>query len=390
MTGSVRKRGATWTAYWWVTDADGKRVQRSKGGFKLKKDAQSHLTTVLAAIGDGNYTEVQNKMLTVAQFLRDHWLPAARTGATKSGAPRRASTVAQYEIAVEKWIIPHIGGVRLVALSPKQVESALTALAATGGKGGRPLSGRSCQLAHGVLKMALEYGVRAGYCQKNSAALVSRPGAKSREMACWTAGQVEAFLETDLVKIDRLYACWALALILGPRRGELAGLRWEDLDLTGDEPVMRVAKTRISIGGRVESSEPKTDRGKRTVPLPPNLVEALKRHRKRQVAEQLTAGPAWVESGLVFVEADGHPPHPESLSDRWEALVRRTGMKLIRMHDTRHTAATVMLLKSIPPHVVAAILGHDVPTLMKTYAHSSAAVEKALLASAVGDYSLSG
>ncbi|OJY40306.1 site-specific integrase [Pseudonocardia sp. 73-21] len=366
MTGSVRKRGATWTAYWWVTDADGKRVQRSKGGFKLKKDAQSHLTTVLAAIGDGTYTEVQDKTMTVAQFLRDHWLPAARTGATKSGAPRRASTVAQYEIAVEKWIIPHIGGVRLVALSPKQVESALTALAATGGKGGRPLSGRSCQLAHGVLKMALEYGVRAGYCQKNSASLVSRPGAKSREMACWTAGQAQAFLAA--VANDALYAAWVLFLARGPRRGEVAGLRWADVDL--EAGTLRITKTRVSIGGRVEESEPKTAAGRRTLHLDAGLVAVLRAHRKAQMQARMAAGPGWTETGYVFVREDGLPPHPEHFSDRFEVLCRRAGVPVIRLHDCRHTAVSLALADGTPVKVVQEMAGHSNPAITQgVYAH---------------------
>ncbi len=368
MKGSTKKRGSTWTAYWWVSNTEGKQVQRSKGGFRLQKEAQAHLTTVLAALGDGTYSEVLNKKITVAQFLREHWLPAARTGSTKSGTPRRSSTLKQYEIAVESWLIPHIGGVRLVALTPQQIVNAMTALEDGGGKGGKPLSGRSRQLAHGVLKQALDWGVKTGYVQRNVAALVDRPGATTKKMTCWDEVEVGAFLRS--VESDRLYAAWVLFLVLGPRRGEVAGLRWQDVDLAAKEPTLRIVNTRVSIGGPVEESEPKTAAGRRTVPLSPDLVRVLKEHRKRQIADRLKAGPAWTETGYVFVDDRGRPLHPEGISDRWEVLGRKAGLPVIRLHDTRHTAASIMLKHGVPVKVVSEILGHaNTKITLSIYAH---------------------
>lgn len=366
MRGSIRKRGETWTAYWTVSDPDGSRRQRSKGGFHRKKDAQTHLNSVLTALGDGSYSEVQNKVMTVAQFLRNHWLPAVRTGATRQGTPRRASTVAQYECAVEKWLIPHIGGHRLVALTPAHVESGLRGLAEHGGKQGRPLSGRSCQLAHGVLRQALDYGARNGYVLRNVASLVDRPGAHSREMQCWTAGQAQTFLTA--VAEDPLYAAWVLFLARGPRRAEVAGLRWPDVDL--DAGTARIVHTRTSVGGRVETGEPKTAAGRRTLHLDAGLVRVLREHRKRQNEARLAAGPKWTDTGYVFVRDDGRPPHPEYFSDRFERLARKAGVPVIRLHDLRHTAVSLALADGTPVKVVQEMAGHSNPAITQgTYAH---------------------
>jgi len=362
----VIKRRQTYTAYWSVSDVDGKRVQRSKGGFRLKKEAQAHLTTTLAAIGDGTYTEIEDRNLTVAQFLRDHWMPATRTGATSTGTPRRASTIVQYDVVIEKWIIPQIGGVKLAALTPKHVEAALTVISAGGGKDGKALSGRSCQLAYTILKMALAHAVRGGYCRRNVAESVNRPGAKRNEMKYWNEQEVTTFLRS--VEKDREYAAWCLFVVLGPRRGEVCGLRWSDVDL--EAGTMRVIHTRVSVGGDVQESEPKTAAGKRTIPLSPDLVEVLRRHRKRQLADRLAAGPAWTDTGLVFVREDGLPARPETFSDRFATLAREAGVPVIRLHDTRHTAATIMLKNGVPVKVVSEILGHASVTItLSLYVH---------------------
>lgn len=290
----------------------------------------------------------------------------ARTGATKSGTPRRSSTVEQYVTVSEKWLLPHLGGNRLVALTPAMVEITMATLAASGGRGGRGLSGRSCQLAHGVLKMALDHAVRNGYVPRNVAGLVDRPGATTREMKCWTASQAQTFLTS--VAADRLYGAWVLFLARGPRRAEVAGLRWEDLDL--DAGTARIVHTRVSIGGKVETSTPKTAAGRRTLHLDGGLIRVLREHRKRQVVDRLAAGPAWIETGYVFVREDGRPPHPEHFTDRFEVLARKAGVPVIRLHDCRHTAVSLALADGTPVKVVQEMAGHSSPAITQgTYAH---------------------
>ncbi len=358
--GSTRKRGSTHTAYWFVVGPDGKRLQRSKGGFRIKREAQAHLTEVLAAVQSGSYSEPADKKITIGNFLVEHWLPVVRSGATKSGERRRESTLLSYSLTVEKWLAPHIGGERLLSLTPRHVETMLTDLGARGGRGGRPLSERSVQYAYTVLNMALAHAVRRGYVARNVASLVDRPGARQPEMTSWTAAEAQAFLAS--AREDRLYAAWVLFLARGPRRGELAGLRWTDVDL--DAGRVRVGlHTRLSVNGKAVESTAKTRAGRRTLGLDPGLVAILRAHRRRQLTERLAWGGAWVDTGYVFCREDGTPCRPEHFSDRFGLLIAEVGVRRIRMHDTRHTAATLMLADGTPVKVAQEMLGHSSPAI---------------------------
>lgn len=346
--GSIRKRGATWTAYYRARNAAGEEVQRTRGGFRTKGDAQAFLTATLGGIAAGTHVEPIDKRITVAAFLIDHWLPTLE---------RRAATRESYRITVQSWIVPGIGGERLLALTPRQVEAMLTRLREAGGRRGQPLSDRSVQYAYTVLRMALDHAVRRGYVQRNVAALVARPRSRAPEMTCWTAAEAEAFLVA--ARSDRLYAAWVLFLARGLRRGELAGLKWQDVDL--DAGWARIVRTRLSVGGRVMDSQPKTDAGRRSLPLDAGLVVVLRAHRKRQLEERLSWGAAWQDTGYLFAREDGSPMHPEHLSDRFETLGRQAGVRRIRLHDARHTAATLMLEDGTSVKVAAEMLGHAPP-----------------------------
>lgn len=367
MKGSTRKRGKTWTAYWWVTDpATGDRRQDSKGGFRTKKLAEAHLTDVLAKIANGTYAKIVDPKLTVERFLVDHWLPSIRSTATKSGEKRRPNTIENYRLVVDSWVVPHLGAVRLAALTPRHVENWLATLAEGGGRKGRALSGSTCQYAFGRLKDALAYGVRAGLVLRNVVAEVGRPGADPSEMQCWSAEEAQQFLRH--VEGDRWAAAWVLFLARGFRRGELAGLRWDAIDLTAG--TLRVVRTRVSVGGVPQASTPKTAAGRRTIHLDAGLVSALRTHRARQAAERLAAGGAWTDTGHLFVDELGELPRPSRISDRFKSLSRAAGVPSIRLHDARHSAATLMLANGTAVKVASEMLGHADPALtMRTYQH---------------------
>ncbi len=381
----IRRRGSTLTAYWWVPGSDGIWRQRSKGGFPATDDglnaAAQHREKQVAAIDAGTYNEPREKTLTVRAFLVEHWLPAARTSATRSGERRRASTIATYEVAVTAWLVPHLGGRKVASLTPVDVENALKALRVHGGKerpadpekpdGPKvrgPLGDRSVQVAHGVLRQALDWGLRQGYVTRNVASLVDRPGARSKETTAWSPTEASSFLSA--VRGDRLFAMWLLALTRGLRRGELAGLRWSDVDL--DAGQVSITHTRVSIGGRAEASSPKTAGSRRSVALDPSLVAALREHRRAQLELRMAWGPAYDDGGWVFSREDGAPLHPESISQRFDRLCTRVGARRIRLHDLRHTTATLLLAQGTPVKVVSELLGHaDVRVTLAIYQHTT-------------------
>lgn len=355
--GSLRKRGETWTAYWFTGDATGKRVQRSKGGFRTKRAAQDHLTRVLGDLQAGTYAEPSK--LTVGQFLLNHWLPALE---------RRPTTMAQYERAVTSWIVPAIGGETLAGLTPRRVQTFYGSLRGADRKDGRgTISARTGQLVATILRKALQDALELGFIPRNPAAAVQRPKADRTEMRAWTATEAGAFLRH--VHDDRLYAAWLLLLTRGLRRGELLGLRWVDVDLDAGRVAIR--QTVVEHDYQVVISEPKTASGRRTVPLDNTLVVSLRTHRRRQLEERMAWGEAWQDTGLVFTRENGALIHPQRLSQMFDRLVKLTRLPRIRLHDCRHTAATLGLQAGIQTEVVSRWLGHaSVSITQDVYQHA--------------------
>lgn len=358
MKGSTRRRGSTWTAYWSVKDlGTGKRVQHSRGGFRTQRLAQEHLTEVLAKVNKGEWRP--DTQLTVQALLLEHWLPSRR-------ASLRPSTVSLYRRAVENWIVPNIGAVELRRLVPATADQLAAKLATSGGKGGMPLSPRSVQIAVGTLMSATRWAAKTGLVGRDPLTGHDRPTASSPEMKAWTAEEARRFL--GATSGDRLAFVYALLLTRGMRRGEVCGLRWEDIDLEGG--YLRVVRTRVLVDGRPQLSEPKTKAGRRSVPLDPKLVALLRRHKAQQAAEKLAAGTAYHDAGWLVADELGRPYYPDAVSGMFDRQVQAAGLRKIRVHDTRHTAATLMLSDGVPVKTVADLLGHDPRVTLATYAHA--------------------
>jgi integrase len=152
------------------------------------------------------------------------------------------------------------------------------------------------------------------------------------------------------------------------RRGELCGLRWDDVDLDGK--VLQINRTRVTVTRDVLDSTPKTESGRRSIPLDPSLVVVLHRHQTRQKAEKLAAGEAYRDGGYLLANELGEPYNPNDVSKAFDALVKASRLPRIRLHDTRHTAASLMLASGTPVKVVSDLLGHASPTItLATYAH---------------------
>ena len=162
---------------------------------------------------------------------------------------------------------------------------------------------------------------------------------------------------------------WHLALA-GLRRGEILGLRWGDIDLAAR--TLRIGKTRVDVGGRaLDQDEPKTASAGRVLPIPDALLAELTGAKRRQAAEKLAIGEAYTDLGYVVCNEAGEPYHPSTLSTLWQAAIRDLDVPQIRLHDARHTCATLMHLQGVPIAFVAAWLGHaDVSFTLRTYVHA--------------------
>lgn len=309
---------------------------------------------MLADIRNGRY--VRPVRGTVGEYLTETWLPTRRVNL-------RESTALGYTKVIRRRIFPYLGDVQLGQLDAATLEHFYARLLSSGGKDGRPLAAKTVANTAGLLSVALGDAVRLKLLPHNVANDARLPSRRRREMDAWTEEDAGRFLAS--VAGDRWFPLWRLALATGMRRGELCGLRWRDVDIAAR--TVTVASTRV-VAERVVEGEPKTSAGHRVVSIDADTVAALSAWRRFQAEERLLAGVAWKDHGLVFVDALGVPPHPETVTRWWREAVARAGVPAIRLHDARHTAATVMLRAGVPVKVVSQRLGHaDVAVTMRVY-----------------------
>ncbi|MPZ68810.1 MAG: tyrosine-type recombinase/integrase [Actinobacteria bacterium] len=364
MRGSVFKRSKSWAFAVEVSrDENGTRTRHQKAGFKTKKDAQAAMHEVLHRLGSGEYVAPAN--LTLASYLRNQWLPAIR-------ASVRPSTFESYRMTVEKHIALTIGGTKLQAVTPAKLNALYADLLAKGrsdGKGG--LSPKSVRNCHVIIRKALGDAVRWSLIARNPAAFAEPPKltqAGDRTMMTWTPQQARSFLQA--LSDDRLYAAWLLALSTGMRRGEILGLRWSDTDLETGKLAIR--QTLITVNYEIQFSTPKTSRGRRSIALDKTTANVLRAHRKAQLEERMAIGATrYIDNDLVFCRLDGSPMHPDLFSQTFDRAVAKSGLPRIRLHDLRHTYATISLEAGVHPKVVSERLGHaTVAFTLDRYSHA--------------------
>lgn len=219
--------------------------------------------------------------------------------------------------------------------------------------------------------------MKQGLLIRDVAALVDRVPVEHHEMKTFTENQVSALLAK--CEGDRLGHAWHLALA-GLRRGEIAGLRWTDIDLKANTITIR--HNRVSAAGKATEQSTKTIASGRTLPLPDALKTVLKAARKIQVAERLKMGDVYQSGEHVVCNELGQPYHPDTISDMWTKKVKDASLPHIRLHDARHSCGTLMHLRGVPIAVIAAWLGHrDAAFTMRTYMHSQDDALKAAAAS---------
>jgi integrase len=357
--GTVIKRGSTYSV---VLDLgrgpDGKRIRKWHSGYRTKKDAQQAQDELLAALGRGAYVEPSKR--TMGAFLREDWLPGLR-------AQVRPSTWAEHRSKVEVHLVPALGHVPLQRLTPGHLNTIYADLLERG------LSARTVLHVHATIRRALADATRWGLVPRNVALLASPPRPARTELQVWTAADLRSFLA--FVEDDRLYALWLLAASTGMRRGELLGLQWPDVDL--GRARVGVRRSLVCVGHQVVVSEPKTAKGRRSVALDPATVAGLKAWRRHQTAERLAWGPAWTDAGLVFTREDGRPLHPREVTRAFTRHVLAAELPMIRLHDLRHTHATLALAAGVHPKIVQERLGHaNIAITLDTYSHAVPALEE--------------
>jgi integrase len=269
---------------------------------------------------------------------------------------RSAWTWRGYRAAIDNHIVPVIGKIKVERLTPQHVLGLMARMREGGA------SPKTIANVRVLLRSALTTAVKWNLAAVNVAAKVDPPKAETHEIHPFTRAEAKTFLAA--VSGDRLEALYTVALTMGMRQGEALGLRWEDVDLEAGTLAIREQLQRVD--GKLTRVPLKTPKSRRTLTMPAPAVAALRAHRERQRGE----GRALLPSAYVFTNTVGKPMEARRVVTEFKAILRRAGLRDVRFHDLRHSAATLLLVQGVSPRVVMEILGHSqMSTTTNTYQH---------------------
>nr|WP_202462050.1 site-specific integrase [Streptomyces sp. SID8374] len=319
---------------------------------------------------DQGTAQQPGKLWTVEKWLW-HWVENIAKDVVSE------NTYDGYEVAVRVHLVPGIGKHRIDRLEPEHLESLYRRMQKNGSKAA------TAHQAHRTARTAFGEAVRRGHAAKNAAALAKPPRVEEpeEEIEPYSVEEVQSLLIE--VNKRRNSARWMLALALGLRQGETLGLRWVDVDL--DHEYLKLRRNRLRpkyehgckeaapCGRKAgycpdrkqvrrETKNTKSRAGRRAVPLPGPLVVMLRKHKEVQARERKTASNLWTESDYVFTKPLGGPLSPNTDYHDWKKLLEDAGVRDARLHDARHTAATVLMLLGIPDRVIDQIMGWEAGT----------------------------
>lgn len=357
---------------------DGEQQRRYVSG-DTRKECLDKLDD-LRRLRDTGHLVATTRGMTVKEYF-DEWAIGTIAHQVAIGELRE-STADNYLDLADRMIVPYLGRHRLEELKPVHLREWLATLRGTTNARGRPYSSRTVQLAHAILRRALNDALRDELVTRNVALLVKAGRVTSPEVEPLRPDELKLLLAE--APNDRLHALWLLLISLGLRRGEALGLHWDDIDfeaktLSVRRSLQRRRTKELTPSGRrrghLVEVETKTASSVRTVALPEVLVEALREHRERQDVERAEAL-AWVNSSLVFSTHLGTWFDPQNVYVFWHALCDRAGVRRCRPHDLRHTAASVLLMQGADMRTVMEVLGHSrMATTSDLYTHVLAEVK---------------
>ncbi len=401
MKGHVQQRGKTYR-YFFDADPDpltGKRRQVAKGGFATEREAWAACRQAMVDHEQGRL--VRQSRRTVKQLVEE-WL-SRRQHSVKQ------SMHANYRNYFHYYVSPYIGHRRVQDLD-SAVFDALYAQLLTSGRvkanaehrrqrearrvaheqaiaehaAGKRRRGPApkprpvtpepeCGLApktvvnvHRMLHRVWEDATRWGYVKRNVVADASPPRVPRKSRRTWTVAHLTTFLLG--ARDDRFFALWVLEATTGMRRSELAGVHRDGLDF--DAGTLAVGSTRVVIDGKVIEEDGKSEDSWRTIALDPYTLGVLRSHVNMLDAERALAGEHYQDHGLLFCWEDGRPPHPDTITVRFNRLADAAGLPRIRLHDVRHSYATAGRLARVDTKALSQRVGHaSVSFTMETYMH---------------------
>ena len=346
-------------------DAESGKRRQLRRRFATEADARAKLAEMQGGVNAGTY--VHSNKSSVDQVC-EAWLASKHSLKESTLAGHRSKLAALRD---------ELGHLEVQKLSKADLDDLIGRLRRGEVEGRKKWTPRSCNYLLYLTTAVLDDQVKQGNVVRNVARLVDRVAGDPRKFR--TLADKEMFRILDHDCRDR--HLWALALY-GLRRGEIGGLRWANCNLTdktvnkgtdGEMPPrsVRIAENRVVIGRRIVPGTPKSKASNRTLPMPDEVVELLKAARKAQLEERLSFGEGYGTGEYVAADETGQPYHPNLLTFRWGRMLEDLKIKPVRLHDARHSCATLMHLRQVPIAVIAAWLGHaSAAFTLAVYAHS--------------------
>jgi len=358
MKGSLKERSpGHWAIILDIPDPITGMRRRKWHSFKgTKRQAQIECARLIAARQAGTYLEPSKT--TLAQFL-DRWLEHIKSQVSPKSHSR-------YSELARKNIAPLLGSTILTKLRAEAVDAAYAKALTSGRRDGRGgLSPQTIIHMHRVLKKAIGQAVKWELLLRNPIEAASPPKASRSKMNTYDLDQTAELI--DAMRPTRMLVPTLLAVLCGMRRGEIAALRWKNVDLTTGQ--IAILESAEQVGSKVRYKTPKSGKG-RTLALSASLVEELRAHRLRQAEELLRVGIILSADTFVVAQADGTPLQPDTLTQDWFRKLAGTSLPRIRFHDLRHAHATHMLANGVHPKVASERLGHSkIGITLDLYSH---------------------
>ncbi|MCT4612496.1 MAG: site-specific integrase [Clostridia bacterium] len=345
MRGSISKKNNKWYIVVDIGMVEGKRKQKWFSGYDRKKDAEKDLPEILKRIQDNMFSDPKN--MTVNDLLEEWYKTKKLT--------IRKSTIRSYETIISR-IRDDVGTVKLKQLKPMHIQQFYNRLL-------EKISVKTVKNTHGVLHTALKHAVKMGLIPTNPTEFVDLPKYKKPEISVFTKEQINLFL--DYIKDEEYYLSFLLALTTGIRKGELLGLKYEDIDTA--ENVINIRRARQREG----MTELKTEKSRRKVAVPPYVMaEILKNKKEHKTKHSKFFANLYEENDFVCKHNYGVPYHVNYLSKKLHQLCDELNFNKIRFHDLRHSHATLLVSSGVNLKIVQDRLGHStISTTADVYSH---------------------
>lgn len=324
-----------------------------------KKDAERRLSELLHQLDTGSF--VRPSKISLSEYL-EKWL---NEYAWANLGPRTAEGYSQI---IRGHISPSLGNIPLTDLKPAHLQGYYSEKLENGRSDGKgALSARTVRHHHMVLHDALKHAVKWGLLSRNVADAVSTPRCQRPEWHTLSEDDIHNLLEA--AKGIPYYDLFYLAIYTGMRRSEILALRWCDVDLTLCQAYVTRSLHRLKTG-EIVIRPPKTGKGRRNVALTPSTTLLLKKRLEKRITEMTALGSKVQEENLIFSDLEGRPLLPDSVTQAWRRVTRQIGINGVRLHDARHSHASLLLKQGVHPKVVQERLGHaSIQTTLDTYSH---------------------